>query len=160
MALNHVELQGRLVREPDVRKVGAGISTLSSSIAVDRNFVDKETGKREADFIPIVAWRTTADFIGRYFSKGSPIIVEGKIQTRKYKDKNDVMQYVTEVLVDNAYFGGSKKDDSGKSMAGVPKNEPEYKPWPSDDSPTATPAESAPVDSFDDLADDDSELPF
>lgn len=108
---------GRLTAAPELRQTASGISSCSFNIAVDRGFKD-QNGERQTDFIGCTAWRQTAEFIGRYFSKGKMIVIEGALRTRNYDDKRypDVKHYVTEVLVDHAYFGG----DSGGSKSSSP----------------------------------------
>lgn len=115
--MNRVCLMGRLTAAPELRQTASGISSCSFNIAVDRGFKD-QNGERQTDFIGCTAWRQTAEFIGRYFSKGKMIGIEGALRTRNYDDKRypDVKHYVTEVLVDHAYFGG----DSGGSKSSSP----------------------------------------
>lgn len=110
--LNKTFLQGRLVADPELRHTTSGVAVATFRLAVDRDFKDKNTGERQADFISVVAWRQTGEFVSRYFSKGRMAIVEGKLQSRTY-DKDGVRQYITEVVADNVYFGDSKRDDGG-----------------------------------------------
>lgn len=107
--LNVVCLQGRLTHTPEIRKSQAGESYLSCSIAVARNYV-KKGDTRETDFINLVAWRGTADIIGKYFKKGDMILVNGSLQARKYKDKEGNLKTTYEVLVQNVNFPGSKEN--------------------------------------------------
>lgn len=111
--LNKTFLQGRLVADPELRHTTTGVAVATFRLAVDRDFKDKQTGERQADFINVVAWRQTGEFVSRYFSKGRMSIVEGKLQTRTY-DKDGVRHYITEVVADNVYFGDSKRDDGSK----------------------------------------------
>ena len=113
--LNKTILQGRLVADPELRHTASGVAVATFRLAVDRDFKNKDTGERQADFITCVAWRQTALFVEKYFSKGRMAIVEGKLQTRTYDDKDGVRRYVTEVVADNVYFGDSKRDDGGKA---------------------------------------------
>lgn len=106
--LNIVALMGRLTADPELRTTPAGVSVASFTIAVDRSFV-KQGEERQADFISCVAWRGTADFIAKYFQKGSLIAVDGSIQTRRYQDKDGHNRTTFEVVVDNAHFAGSKE---------------------------------------------------
>lgn len=117
--MNKVLLVGRMTADPELRQTASGVASCRFSVAVDRKFADKETGKREADFIKCVAWRQTAEFVGKYFSKGKMICVEGEMRNSGYKDKNheDVTHYVTEVYVDNAEFCGGKNDNSNPAPA-------------------------------------------
>ena len=117
--MNKVILVGRLTADPELRQTASGVASCRFSVAVDRKFADKETGKREADFIKCVAWRQTAEFIAKYFTRGKMICVEGEMRNSSYKDKNhdDVTHYVTEVDVDNAEFCGGKNDNSNPAPA-------------------------------------------
>ena len=105
--LNKVILMGRFTRDPELRSTPQGVSTCSFSLAVDRNFV-REGEERKADFINCVAWRQTAEFISKYFRKGSMVALEGSIQTRTWDDNDGKKRYATEVIVDRAYFAESK----------------------------------------------------
>ena len=110
--MNKVILMGRLTADPELRQTQSGIASCRFTIAVNRRFVDKNSGERQADFITCVAWRQQAEFITRYFNKGSMICVEGNLRTGSYQDKNhsDVTHYTTEVFVDNVEFTGSKSE--------------------------------------------------
>ena len=107
--LNKVILMGRFTRDPELRSTPQGISTCSFSIAVDRSFV-RQGEERKADFINCVAWRQTAEFISKYFTKGSLIAIEGSIQTRSWDDNEGKKRYATEVIVSQAHFAESKRD--------------------------------------------------
>jgi single-strand DNA-binding protein len=109
--LNRAILQGRLVADPELRHTQSGVAVASFRIACDRDYRSKDPNAQNADFINIVAWRQTAEFISRYFSKGSMIAVSGSLRTGKYQDKNhsDVTHYTTDVYVDNVEFTGEKK---------------------------------------------------
>ncbi|MDE6425251.1 MAG: single-stranded DNA-binding protein [Ruminococcus sp.] len=115
--MNKVILMGRLTADPVLRQTQSGIVSCGFSIAVNRKFVDKQTGERQADFIRCTAWRQTAEFINRYFKKGSMICVEGEIRQDNYQDKNhpDVMHYSYQVQVDNVEFTGSKSESGGNN---------------------------------------------
>ena len=108
--LNRVFLHGRLTKEPELRQTQSGIAVVRFTVAVDRPYSkDKE---KESDFIECTAWRQTAEFVSRYFSKGSAIIVEGQLRNNNYEDKNKVKHYSYTVLVDNVHFAESKKSES------------------------------------------------
>lgn len=109
MSLNHVDLMGRLTADPDLRKTQSGISVASFTLAVDRDYKSQD-GQRETDFIDCVAWRGTAEFLDRNFYKGQMAVVTGSIQVRSYNDKEGNRRTATEVMVDNVYFGGPKKE--------------------------------------------------
>lgn len=110
MSMNTVNLMGRLVRDPDVREIGKDAKVCNFTLAVDRNFTDGE-GNREADFVGCVAWRGTAEFLGRFFHKGDPLGLTGRIQTRSYEDDDGTTHYITEVVADQLYFCGSKREE-------------------------------------------------
>lgn len=122
--LNRVILMGRLTADPELKQTQGEISVTSFSIAVERNLVDKATGKRGADFVNIVAWRGTAELICKYFAKGRLIALEGSIQTRNYEDKNGNKRTAFEVVADNVYFTGEKKDDTSSSADDVSTRQP------------------------------------
>lgn len=105
--MNKVILMGRLTKEPELKQTPNQISVVQFSLAVNRRFVKE--GQQEADFINCVAWRQTAEFISRYFHKGSMIAVAGSIQTRSWEGQDGKRQYATEVLADEVYFTGEKK---------------------------------------------------
>lgn len=107
--LNEVVLMGRLTRDPEVKKTPSDVSVCSFSIACERDIVSKQTNERETDYFDVVAWRSTADFIGKYFAKGRMIIVKGRLQKRYYDDKEGNKRNVVEVVADTVYFGESKK---------------------------------------------------
>lgn len=111
MALNRVILFGRIVRDPEYRHTTSGTAVCRFTVACDRQFANKQTGEREADFIECQAWRNTADFVSRYFQKGSAITVEGSLRNNNYEDKSGVKHYGYVVMADNVGFGGSKSDN-------------------------------------------------
>lgn len=131
--LNKVILQGRLVADPELRHTGGGVAWASFRLAVDRDFKNKETGERSADFLSIVAWRQTAVFVEKYLSKGRMVIVEGKLQSRTYDDQEGNRRYITEVVADNVYFADSKRDDGGSKPDEF--REPEFTDYAGDDEP-------------------------
>lgn len=110
--LNNVTIQGRLCAQPVLDKTPGGTSVLTCRLAVRRDFANKESGEAQTDFIPIVAWGPRAEFIARYFKKGQLILVSGRIQTRSWKDPDGTLRYMTEILVQNAYFCSGKKQES------------------------------------------------
>lgn len=119
MSINRVVLMGRLTKDPELKTTSGGISVTSFSIAVDRNYV-KQGEERKADFFDVVAWRSTAEFIARYFNKGDMIAVEGQLQTRTYEANDGSTRKVVEVNIDNASFTGSKKSEVNEPKNGVP----------------------------------------
>ena len=110
MALNHINLMGRLVADPELRTIGEDVHVASCRIAVDRDRKNKETGEREADFINVTAWRGLASFICQYFAKGDMIVVSGRLQSRNYEDKDGNKRTAYDVVAENIYFGASKKE--------------------------------------------------
>ena len=113
--LNKIILMGRLTRDPELRKTGNGTAVTSFTLAVDRDYKPQD-GERETDFIDVVAWRSTAEFVFKYFSKGRMAVVEGRLQIRDWTDKDGNKRRSTEVIADNVYFGDSKKvSESGTS---------------------------------------------
>ena len=111
--LNHIVIMGRLARDPELRRTQTGTPVASFRLAVDRDFKDKSTGERSTDWIDVVAWRGTAEFVFRYFSKGRMAVVEGSLQVRDWTDKDGNKRRSTEVVADNVYFGDSKRPESG-----------------------------------------------
>lgn len=109
--LNKVLLQGRLVADPETRHTQNGTAVSSFRLAVDRDFKN-QNGEKEADFINIVAWRSTAEFVGKYFEKGQMAIVDGRLQVRDYTDRDGNKRYVTEVVANSVYFAGNKPEQS------------------------------------------------
>ncbi len=154
--LNHIVLMGRLTRDPELRRTGSGVAVASFSLAVDRDFAGKESGERETDFIDIVAWRNTAEFVSKYFTKGRMAVVSGRLQIRNWNDKDGNKRRTAEVVADNVYFGDSKRDgapsggfdQSFAQPAGFAQPQYGYQQSP------------APASDFAMLEDDESELPF
>ena len=145
--LNSAIIMGRLVADPELRTTGNGNSVTTFTVAVDRRFV-RQGEERQTDFIDIVAWRQTAEFVSRYFRKGSMIAVQGSIQTRMYEDKNGNKRKAVEIVADNASFCGSKAESgtgdygrSGSVMNSQPApsystaDEGDFKEIPEDDLP-------------------------
>lgn len=109
MALNKAIIMGRITHDLEVRQTQSGTAVLQFTVAVDRNY-SKDGGEKQTDFISCVAWRQTAEFIGRYFGKGRMIAVDGRLQSRTYEDKNGVKHYLTELIIESANFTGEKSD--------------------------------------------------
>ena len=107
--LNNIFLTGRLTRDPARRRTQSGTAVTSFSLAVDRDF-KSQSGEKETDFIDIVAWRSTAEFVSKYFTKGRMAVVEGRLQIRDWTDKDGGKRRSAEVVADNVYFGDSKRD--------------------------------------------------
>ena len=144
--LNKVFIMGRLTRDPELRRTQTGTPVASFSLAVDRDFKDKSTGERSTDFIDVVAWRQTGEFVSRYFTKGRMAVVEGRLQIREWTDKDGNKRRSAEVVADNVYFGDSRREgDNGGFSASAPSD---Y---------SAAPAGGS---QFAELSGDDGELPF
>ena len=114
--LNKIFLMGRLTRDPELRRTQSGTAVTSFSLAVDRDF-KSQSGEKETDFIDVVAWRSTAEFVAKYFTKGRMAVVEGRLQIREWKDKDGNNRRSAEVVADNIYFGDSKRDGAGSDYA-------------------------------------------
>ena len=117
--LNHIVIMGRLARDPELRPTQTGTPVASFRLAVDRDFKDKNTGERTTDWIDVVAWRGTGEFVSRYFSKGRMAVVEGRLQIREWTDKEGNRRTTAEVVADNVYFGDSKRDGDFAATAAV-----------------------------------------
>jgi len=120
--LNRVILMGRLVADPELKTTPSGVSVTSFRIAVERSYV-KQGEERKADFIDIVCWRQTAEFVCRYFGKGSLIALEGQLQSRIYQAKDGSNRYVVEVVAENVSFTGERKDRGGYTQPNVAPSE-------------------------------------
>ena len=131
--LNKIVLMGRLTRDPELRRTQSGTPVASFALAVDRDF-KSQNGEKETDFIDVVVWRNTAEFVSKYFSKGRMAIVEGRLQIRDWTDKDGGNRRSAEVVADNVYFGDSKRE----------AGEEEYNR----------------IESFQEVTDGESDLPF
>ena len=107
--LNHIVLMGRLTRDPELRRTGSGVAVASFTLAVDRDYA-AQGAEKETDFVDIVAWRNTAEFVSKYFTKGRMAVVTGRLQIRNWQDKEGNKRRSAEVVADNVYFGDSKRD--------------------------------------------------
>ena len=152
--LNRVTLMGRLTRDPELRRTQSGTAVTSFSLAVDRDFKSRESGEKATDFIDVVAWRQTAEFVCQYFTKGRMAVVEGRLQIRDWKDKDGNNRRSAEVVADNVYFGDSKREGNGGYDA------PAYSA-PAYNAPAG--GYTAPVggpSDFSEIDDEDGDLPF
>ena len=114
--LNHIDIVGRLARDPELRRTGSGVAVASFTVACERDFGGSD-GKKETDFIDCVAWRQTGEFVSKYFRKGNMIIVSGRLQIRNWNDKDGNKRRSSEVVADNCYFGSTKKEASEGNTA-------------------------------------------
>ena len=146
--LNHITIMGRLVKDPELRRTQSGVAVCSFTVAVDRDFQSREAAEKQTDFIDVVAWRQTAEFVSKYFTKGRMIVVDGSLQSRKWQDKTGQNRVSWEVLANNIYFGDSKRD----GMSGGDYSAPAY----------GAPADSYSAPSSGGFAEteEDGELPF
>ena len=172
--LNHITIMGRLTRDPELRRTGSGIAVASFTVAVDRDFGGRDGGERETDFIDCVAWRNTGEFVSKYFTKGSMIVVSGRLQIRNWNDKDGNKRRSAEVVADNVYFGESKRSsDSNASYGGntyggnayggssyTGNSYGNYGSAPAAPAYSGYSAPSAPASDFAMLDDDDAQLPF
>ncbi len=146
--LNHITIMGRLTRDPELRRTQSGTAVAGFTLAVDRDYAPKDGGERETDFIDCVAWRSTAEFASKYFTKGRMAVVSGRLQIRPWTDKDGNKRRSAEIIVDNMYFGDSKRESDSSS----------------ENYSTAAPAASVgyppPANNFAVLDDEDDQLPF
>ena len=113
--LNKIILMGRLCTNPELRRTGSGTAVTSFSLACDRDF-KSQSGDKETDFIEVVAWKNTAEFVSKYFSKGRMAVVEGRLQIRDWTDKSGNKRITAEVVADNVYFADSKRSESNDNQ--------------------------------------------
>ena len=113
--LNKIIIMGRLTRDPELRRTGSGTAVTSFSLACDRDFKSR-SGDKETDFIEVVAWKNTAEFVSKYFSKGRMAVVEGRLQIRDWTDKSGNKRTTAEVVADNVYFADSKRSESNDNQ--------------------------------------------
>lgn len=123
--LNRVVLMGRLTKNPELRRTQSGTAVTGFSLAVDRDFKG-QNGEKETDFVEIVAWKNTAEFVSKYFTKGCMAVVEGRLQVRDWKDKDGNNRRSVEVVADSIYFGDSKQNESKAPAYGAPTNAPQF----------------------------------
>ena len=150
--LNKVIIMGRLVKDPELRRTQSGTAVTSFRIAVDRDFKSQD-GSKQADFFDVVAWRSTAEFVSKYFAKGRMAVVEGRLQTRDWTDRDGGERVATEIVADNIYFGDSKRDGAG-DFGGAPG----YSAPMGGRSNYAAPMDNH--SDFAEIGEEDGELPF
>ena len=158
MSLNRIIIMGRLTRDPELRRTQSGTSVTSFSLAVDRDF-KSQSGEKETDFIDVVAWRNTAEFVCNYFTKGRMAVVEGRLQIRDWKDRDGNNRRSAEVVADNVYFGDSKRDSASGGGYDAP---PAYGASAGNYAPPSGGynAGAAGPSGFAELDDQDGDLPF
>ena len=119
--LNRIIVMGRMTRDPELRRTNSGTAVASFAVAVDRDF-KSQSGEKETDFIDVVAWRNTAEFVSKYFSKGRMAVVEGRLQLRDWTDKDGNKRRTAEIVADSVYFGDSKRD-GGDTVQSEPQDD-------------------------------------
>lgn len=157
--LNHIVIMGRLTRDPELRRTGSGTAVAGFTVAVDRDFA-QQGQEKETDFIDCVAWRQTGEFVGKYFKKGSMIVVAGRLQIRNWTDKDGNKRRTAEVVADHCYFGEGKRSDQNQQAAqggeyGTGYTNPNYAAIVSGQYAPAQPG-----DDYQMLMDEDGNLPF
>lgn len=162
--LNDIVIAGRLTRDPELRRTGSGLAVTSFTVAVDRDIPEGD-GSRKADFFDCVAWREKGEFVSRYFSKGSFIVVRGRMQARDWRDKQGGKRRSWEVIADNVYFGGNKKEEGQQAGSTAQNQYGGYNAFPEATAAVnrysgTYPAPQNPGEDFAMLTDDDEQLPF
>ncbi len=150
--LNHIVIMGRLTRDPELRYTQSQTPVASFSLAVERDFGGRDGGEKQTDFIDCVAWRQSAEFVSKYFAKGSMAVVSGRLQIRDWNDREGNKRRSAEVVADNIYFGETKRREGGDNRgerADSSYSAPRYEA-PAADTGAA----------FSELSDDDGDLPF
>ena len=147
--LNRIIIMGRLARDPELRRTGSGTAVTSFTLAVDRDF-KSQGGEKETDWIDVVAWRNTAEFVSKYFTKGRMAVVEGRLQMRNWTDRDGNKRVSAEVVADNVYFGDTKRD----SGAG------DYGAAPAYGAPMSRASAPMGHSDFAEIGEEDGELPF
>ena len=147
--MNQIVIMGRLTRDPELRQTPGGVPVASFTLAVDRGYIPKDGGERQTDFIDVVAWRNTGEFVSRYFVKGQMAAVTGRLQIRDWTDKDGNKRRSAEVVADNIYFTESKKSREASFGPVEPKDD--------FGAGFSTPVESS---DFTELDMDDGDLPF
>lgn len=158
--LNHITIMGRLTRDPELRTTQSGVSVASFTLAVDRDFGGRDGSERQTDFIDCVAWRQTGEFISKYFTKGRMAVVSGRLQSRKWETKEGEKRTSWEVVVDNAYFGDSRRDSDSRSDSYSGSYNSNAGSSYSGGYDSGRQSAPAPSNTFVPLDDGDGELPF
>lgn len=156
--LNSIIIMGRLTRDPELRRTGSGIAVASFSVAVDRDYTSDPNGEKETDFINCVAWRQKAEFVSKYFEKGSMIVVSGRLQIRKWTDNDGNNRTTAEIVADSVYFADNKKKEGSSVLPNPYASTPYYQPYSSPFNSNGVKPAASTFNMFDD--DDDVQLPF
>ena len=160
--LNHIVIMGRLTRDVELRTTQSGVNVASFTVAVDRDFGGRDGGERQTDFIDCVAWRQTGEFVSKYFRKGSMIVVSGRLQSRKWQDRDGNNRTSWEINADNVYFGESRRDSENNrgDYSGSYSSNSSYGGYDSSRRESSAPAPAPAPSAFAELDDGDGELPF
>lgn len=160
--LNHITIMGRLTRDPELRYTQSQTPVASFTLAVDRDFANRDSGERQTDFIDVVAWRQTGEFVSKYFTKGSMAVVSGRLQIRDWTDRDGNKRRSAEVVADNVYFGESKRREDGGSYGSRSQSQGYDAPARDYDAPRrdSAPSYGGGASAFAELEDDDGDLPF
>ena len=158
--LNHIVVMGRLTRDPELRYTQSQLPVVSFTVAVDRDFGGRDGGDKQTDFIDCVAWRHTAEFVSKYFAKGSMAVVSGRLQIRDWTDRDGNKRRSAEIVADNVYFGESKRRDEGSAPAGYGRPEPRENNYSAPAAPAGYDNVPKGPSAFAELDDGDGELPF
>ena len=157
--LNHIVIMGRLTRDPELRYTQSNTPVASFTVAVDRDYTSRDGGERQTDFIDCVAWRSTGEFVSKYFTKGSMAVVSGRLQIRDWQDRDGNKRRSAEIVADNVYFGESKRRDGDGGQAYGGQSYGRSQPQPRSDNAGGFKSGGA-SSAFSELEDDDGELPF
>lgn len=142
--LNRILIAGRMGKDPELRRTQTGTAVTSFPIACDRDFKDKQTGEKATDWVDIVVWRSTAEYVTRYGAKGRTVVVDGRLQMRDWTDKEGNKRRTAEVVAESIYFADGRREESSSASSPAP----------------AAYGASSTSDGFSELSDDDGELPF
>ena len=158
--LNHIVIMGRLTRDPELRSTQSGVKVATFTVAVDRDYSGRDGGEKQTDFIDCVAWRQGGEFVATYFHKGSMIVVSGRLQSRKWKDREGNNRVNWEINADSVYFGESRQDSENRSYErgnSAPPPSNGYGNYASASKPVNV---APPTSGFTELDDSDGDLPF
>ena len=158
--LNHIVIMGRLTRDPELRYTQSQTPVASFTVAVDRDFGGRDGGEKQTDFIDCVAWRQTAEFVNKYFTKGSMAAVSGRLQIRDWTDRDGGKRRSAEIVVENIYFGESRRRDGGNGSNNF-DDRPSDKPYGGSYENTPASGNAGKTNGFEDVySEDDDDLPF
>ena len=157
--LNHITLMGRLTRDPELRYTQSQTAVVSFTLAVDRDFGGRDGAEKQTDFIDIVAWRQTAEFVSKYFTKGRMAVVSGRLQIRDYTDRDNNRRTAAEVVADSVYFGESRRRDGDSAGTSYQSRGDSYRA-PSAPAEDSFKAAQSRASAFHEIEETDGDLPF